>query len=164
MAAILIINQLTSRAALVLGCIFLLLMSLHITLDVIIRYFFSRGVVGTLEVVSFYYMVCAVFFPLAYVESRNEHITVDVFAQRLPEKIQFYLYIFACLAGLMYFGMLCYQSFLDAVRATQRFETAMANFKFYLWPSRWALPIGFFAICLSIIANIIKSINIRKPL
>lgn len=164
MTTVLRINQLISRSALVLGCIFLLLMTLHITLDVVIRNFFSRGVPGTLEVVSFYYMVCAVFFPLAYVESRNEHITVDVFVQRLPKKMQFYLYLFACLAGLIYFGMLFYQSFLDAIRATQRLETAMANFKFYLWPSRWALPIGFFAICLSITANIIKSINIGKPL
>ena len=157
-------NKYVSHAALVLGCAFMLLMTLHITLDVVIRYFFSRGIPGTLEVVSFYYMVCAVFLPLAYVEAKGEHISVDVFTQRLPKNIQLALYVFACLLGLLYFGMLCYQSFLDAMRATQRKETAMANFRFYLWPSRWALPIGFLATCFAIFSNMVKAIRLKKAL
>lgn len=158
------VNIILSKSALALGSLFMLIMALHVSMDVIIRHFFSRGIPGTLEVVSFYYMVCAVFFPLAYVESRNEHITVDVFVHRLPNIVQFYLYLFACLLGLIYFGMLCYQSFLDAMRATQRLETAMANYKFYLWPSRWILPLGFMAICLAIVANIVKAIRLKTPL
>lgn len=158
------VNNTVSKLTFVVSCFFLFLMAAHITLDVVTRYFFVKGVPGTLETVSFYYMVFVVFLPLAYVETRNENITVDVFVQRLPRLVQLYIYIFACFVGFVYFGILFYQSFLDAVRSTQSLETAMANFKFYLWPSRWALPIGFLAMCLAILNNFFKAIKLKKPL
>lgn len=158
------INKIISKSAFIISCLFLFLMATHITLDVATRYFFSKGVPGTLETVSFYYMVFVVFLPLAYVESRNENITVDIFVQRLPKSVQLYLYLFSCFLGFVYFGILFYQSLMDAIRSTQYLETAMANFKFYLWPSRWALPLGFLATCLAILDNFSKAVRLKKPL
>lgn len=151
-----------ARSALMLSALFLMLMALHISLDVVLRYVVGKSFPGTLEVVSFYYMVAVVFLPLAYVELKQEHISVDVLVGRFPPRVQLLLYLFAGSLGLLYFGMLCYQSFLDALRATTRMETAMANFKFYLWPSRWALPVGFAAMCLAILANMIKALQLRQ--
>lgn len=151
-----------AKSALVLAAIFLVLMALHVSLDVGLRYIYGKSFPGTLEVVSFYYMVAVVFLPLAYVELQREHISVDVLVGRLPLSLQLVCYLFAGTLGLIYFGMLCYQSFLDALSATLRLETAMANFKFYLWPSRWALPVGFAAMCLAILANMIKALRLRQ--
>lgn len=153
-----------AKSALVLATFFLILMALHVSLDVALRYVFGKSFAGTLEFVSFYYMVAVVFLPLAYVELQQEHISVDVLAGRLPPSLQLVLYLFASTLGLIYFGMLCYQSYLDALQATLRLETAMANFQFYLWPSRWALPVGFAAMCLAIIANMIKALRLRRAL
>jgi TRAP-type C4-dicarboxylate transport system permease small subunit len=150
------LSQWIAKSAMVLAALFLVLMALHVSLDVGLRY--------TLEFVSFYYMVAVVFLPLAYVELQREHISVDVLVGRLPPSAQLVLYLFASTLGLLYFGMLCYQSYLDAVRATVRMETAMANFTFYLWPSRWALPVGFAAMCLAILANMIKALQQRQAL
>ncbi|WP_328716276.1 TRAP transporter small permease [Halomonas elongata] len=153
-----------NHATLILGALFLILMALHVTLDVALRYFVGRSFPGTLEIVSFYYMVALVFLPLAYTERMGEHINVDVLVGRFPPSVQLALYLFAGTLGVIYFAMLGYQGYLDALEATASQETAMANFTFYLWPSRWALPLGFGAICLAIVANMLKAIRLRQAL
>lgn len=158
------LSQWVAKSTLVLAAFFLVLMALHVSLDVGLRYFFGKSFAGTLEFVSFYYMVAVIFLPIAYVELKREHISVDVFVGRCSPTVQLAFYLFAGALGLVYFGMLCYQSYLDAVRATARMETAMANFTFYLWPSRWALPVGFAAMCLAILANMIKAVQQRQAL
>ncbi|MBR9884400.1 MAG: TRAP transporter small permease [Oceanospirillales bacterium] len=155
---------LAAKATLILSGCFIALMALHITLDVVLRFVFSTSFQGTLEIVSFYYMVCAIFLSLAYVEYKREHICVDVVVDILPEALKLPLYVFACVLGIVFFSMLGYQSTLDALRATQSQETAMANFTFYIWPSRWALPIGFFATSLATFANMVQAIATRKAL
>jgi len=151
-------------ALLALGCLFLFLMMAHITVDVINRFVFNGAMVGTLETVSFYYIVLAVFLPLGYVELKSEHIRVDLFAQMMPNWAQLALYVLACIAGLVFFGMLAWQSGIDAIRSTQRAETIMSNFLFYIWPSRWALPIGFVGMCLAILSNLLRAIQRREAL
>jgi TRAP-type C4-dicarboxylate transport system permease small subunit len=153
-----------SKATLILSGLFLVLMALHVTVDVTLRYVIGTSFPGTLEIVSFYYMVGVVFLPLAYVELKQEHISVDVVVGRFSPRTQLVLYVFASLLGLAYFCLLGYQSLLDAIRATAQLETAMANFNFYLWPSRWALPVGFAAMCLAILANIAKALRLRQAL
>ncbi len=153
-----------ARCLLAVGCVFLGLMMLHVAADVGMRFVFNRPIVGTLETVSYYYMIFAVFLPLAYVERRHEHIKVDLFTQFMPNWLQVLLYAVACGVGIVFFSMLAYQSYLDAVRATTRAETIMANFLFYVWPARWALPIGFGAIVLMIAVNLLKALARRRAL
>ena len=151
-------------ATITLACVTMVLMMLHITLDVGVRFFFNGQIVGTLEWVSFYYMVALVFLAFGYVEFRNENIRVDLFAQMMPKSVQLGLYVFACLLGLVFFGMLFWQSLTDAIEATQREEEAMSNFRFLIWPARWALPIGFAGTLLAVLANLLRALAQRKPL
>ncbi|MCZ7675417.1 MAG: TRAP transporter small permease [Roseovarius sp.] len=151
-------------ASATLACAMLVLMMLHITLDVGVRYFFNGQIVGTLEVVSFYYMVALVFLALGYVELRNENIRVDLFVQMMPWGAQLGFYVLACVLGLVFFGMLFWQTPADALRATQRGEEAMANFDFIIWPSRWSLPAGFAAVFLAILSNLFTSLAQRRAL
>lgn len=151
-------------AAMTVACLFMLLMMAHITADVAMRFLFGGRLIGTLEIVSFYYMVVIVFLSLGFVELKGEHIRVDLFAQMLPRGVQLGLYIFACLLGLIFFGMLGWQTAKDAIGATSRAEEAMSNFTFYIWPARWALPIGFAGIWLAVLSNLLKSISLRQAL
>lgn len=146
------------------ACMVMMLMMLHITLDVFVRYFLNGQIVGTLEWVSFYYMVALVFLALGYVEYKNENIRVDLFAQMMPKSVQLALYVFACMLGLTFFGMLFWQSLQDAFQATQRGEEAMSNIRFLIWPSRWALPIGFGGAALAVLANLLRAIVRREAL
>ncbi|MFN3825165.1 MAG: TRAP transporter small permease subunit [Pseudorhodobacter sp.] len=151
-------------ATVTLACVVMVMMMLHITLDVGVRNILNGQIVGTLEWVAFYYMVALVFLSLGYVELKNEHIRVDLFAQMMPKSAQLGLYIFACLLGFVFFGMLFWQTLSDAIRATQRGEEAMSNFKFLIWPARWALPIGFGGVLLAILGNLLRAITSRQAL
>ena len=153
--------RLLNRVFLVASGLFLILMMLHIAIDVILR---NAGISiqGTLEVVSFYYMVCLVFLPMGYVELKHQHIRVDLIAQRLPQSLQVGLYVLSCLIGLLFFGMLGWQTLLDAIQATQSAQTAMANFTFYIWPARWALPLGFLGLCCAVFSNLLLALKERR--
>ncbi|MCA0941699.1 TRAP transporter small permease [Salipiger pacificus] len=154
----------TNRAVMALACAFMLLMMAHITTDVALRFFFDGRLIGTLEIVSYYYMVVIVFLSLGYVELRGEHIRVDLFAKMLPQAVQLALYVLACGLGLVFFGMLFWQSAQDAIGATTRAEEAMSNVTFYIWPARWALPLGFAGIWLAVLSNLLKSVTLRRAL
>lgn len=155
-------SRAVDRALLAVGCVFLVAMMLHITADVLVRGLFNSAVIGTLETVSYYHMVLAVFLPLAFVERSGENIRVDVFVRLLPSWLQLGLAVMAGLIGLAFFGALTWQTALDAWKSTMRQETIMSNFLFYIWPSRWALPIGFAATTLAVLAKTLRMIIDRK--
>jgi len=143
---------------LVIFCgICLVLMMAHVGLDIFLKLATGRPLIGTLETVSYYYMVSIVFLPLAYIELKNEHVNVDLFFLRMPPRVQLLVYILGGLIGLAYVGVFTYQTFNDAVKALTEQETIMANFLFYVWPSRWALPLGFGGFFLAILSNLMRS-------
>jgi len=147
-----------------ISSIFLVLMMLHVTADVFMKYFFNSPIEGTFETVTFYYMITVVFLPLALVELRNEHIYVDLFVRRFSNISQQWIYIFACLIGIVYFSILSYQTFIDALKATAERETVMSNYLFYVWPARWALPIGMGCMVLALALNIGRAFQTGKAL
>lgn len=155
---------LLNRGFLVFAAVALILMMFHVTVEVAGRATGAFTMIGTLEVVSFYYMIMLVMLPMGFVELRNEHIRVDLFVQWMPAPLQLILYVLSCLMSMTFFAMMFWQSFYDALNSTQRMETIMSNFIFYIWPSRWALPIGFFGLLLASLSNLLKSIRHRKAL
>ncbi|MCY6383748.1 TRAP transporter small permease [Hoeflea prorocentri] len=130
----------------------LLLMMLQVVADVVLKYVANAPIENNLEIVSFYYMVAVVFLPLAMVEMRHEHINVDLFYRMLPRRLQTIVYSLASVAAASFFGILAYQTAIDAVRATHIGEVMMGTSLVPIWPSRWFLPIGLSAtalICLN---------------
>ncbi len=154
----------TSRLFMFISSIFLVLMMVHVTVDVLMKYFFNSPIEGTFETVTYYYMISVVFLPLAMVELSNEHIYVDLFVRRFTNKIQQGVYIFACLTGIVYFSIMTFQTFIDALKATAERETVMSNYLFYVWPSRWALPIGMGCMVLALALNIGRAFQAGKAL
>jgi TRAP-type C4-dicarboxylate transport system permease small subunit len=147
-----------SDGLIILGGLCLVLMMLQIVVDVALKYVFNSPIEGNLEVVSFYYMVGVVFLPLAMVELRHEHISVDLFIQMLPRRGRSYVYVFGCVVSLVFFSVLTYQTFLDAVHATRINEIMMGSIYVTIWPSRWTLPVGFTLIALAIVIHAIKAL------
>lgn len=147
-----------SRAKLALAGFFLVLMMVHVGADIAMKLAFNAPITGTLETVSYYYMVSVVFLPLAFVEVKNEHVFVDLFFRKFPRKLQLIVYLFGVTVAVLYYGLFCYQTTLDAVKATRDKETVMANILFYVWPSRWALSLGSAALILAIVLNATKAV------
>ena len=60
-------------------------MAVHVIADVSARYLFNQPLPGTIEIVSLYYMVAVIYLPVAYVQSRRQHIVVTQFTDfQLP--------------------------------------------------------------------------------
>lgn len=147
-----------TRVLLVFGTIALLLMAVHVIADVVGRLAFSSPVYGTTEIVSFYYMVAAVCLPLAYMELRDEHITVDILYLKLPMPLRRAVFVFAGLVTALFFGLFAYRSWLDSLRAMATREMVMGNAFIEIWPSRYFLPIAFGLLVVVALLRVVKAI------
>jgi TRAP-type C4-dicarboxylate transport system permease small subunit len=148
-----------SVAAAVLAGLCLVLMMAQMTLDVVLKFAFNAPIQGTLEIVSIYYMVAVVFLPLAIVELRHEHICVDLLVQFLPRRARNFSYVMTALVSAAFFTILGYQTLLDAIAATQRGDILMGGALILTWPSRWALPVGFFLITFAVLFNAWRALS-----
>lgn len=132
----------------VIASISLVAMMLHIVLDVVLKYTLNRPIQGTLEVVSFYYMVLSVFLPLALVDLRREAIAVDVFFNLFPRPLKLVCVVVALALTAVTLGAMGVRSGLDAMHAWSIGDVAMGIAAVVIWPSRFALPLGYFAAAL----------------
>lgn len=122
----------------------ILLMMLQVSADVLFKYLLNKPIVGTLEMVSHYYMVAAVFLPLAAIEYRREHILVELFTLRFGERGVAALDAFSCLLAAVFSACVTWMSAIEAARRTRTFELVDAvYYRIYVWPTRWFLTVGF---------------------
>ena len=136
--------DLASWGLMAIGGGVIILLMLHITADVAGKYFFNKPIIGTLEIVSRYYMVACVFLPLGYVQIRRQHLTVEMFTMGLNRRRLAALDGIVSLAGLAYVALLSWLVFAQAVAATR--DREILSLTFYdmpAWPARWILPVSF---------------------
>lgn len=139
------------------------LMMLHITLDVFLKYAFNQPFFGTVEIVSYYYMIGAVFLPLAYVQVRNQHISVDLLFERFPDWGKRAADAFALVCAIVLYGILAWQGWLDGLKALRIDEIVMGSATIYIWPARFFLPIAFSLVCLVSVLRLIDEAILGKP-
>lgn len=142
----------------------LVLMMLHVVADVTMKYVFNLPIPGTLEIVAFYYMVAAVFLPLAYIELHGLHITVDLIYDRMPPAFQRIALGFGLLCSIGFFSILTYQTWFDAVESFEIGEIAMGAVAVSLWPTRFFLPLGFGAIVIASMVRFVGEVLMQKSL
>ena len=150
------IRGLAYSLALVAGFVVLLMM-IQTAADVVSSNLLGRPIEGNLEIISTYYMVMVVFLPLAFVELRHEHINVDLVVQLLPDAVHRVILVFGYLVCAAFFGILAYQTWADAVNAWLINEVMMGSTYVTIWPAKFALPVGFFAIMLAVLLHAWKA-------
>lgn len=157
-------DKLVAAAAVCAGALFVTMM-MHISLDVVLRYFFNSHAYATIELTSFYYMVALAFIPLIVVQRTQSFITVDLIIKHLSTRIQNYLHFITLIITLFYLAAIAYATTIDAYSATQMRETVMSNYVFYIWPSRWFIPIGVILLMLEVVHQFcLLFINDQKDL
>ncbi|SMF35574.1 TRAP-type C4-dicarboxylate transport system, small permease component [Tistlia consotensis] len=121
----------------------LLAMMLHVCADVAMKYLFNDPIEGTLEVVSYYYMVGSVFLPIALVELRRGSVAVDLFFNMMPARLKLVCVGAVLLASALVYGGLADVTWHDALKAFAKREVVMGPIDVVIWPSRFALPASF---------------------
>jgi TRAP-type C4-dicarboxylate transport system permease small subunit len=137
-----LLGRLTDLLA-ILACAAVVLMMLHITFDVVMR-FIGYPIPATVTIVPHYYMLPIIFLPLALAERNNAHITVEILVQLLRRSWQRALAVLSWAVAAGVFSILLYQTWIDAVEKW-RVGTFMmeVNWKIPIWASYFFLPAGF---------------------
>lgn len=153
-----ILGRLTDVLAF-LGCVAAVLMMLHITVDVLMRAI-GQPLPATFTIVSHYYMLPIVFLPLALTERNDAHITVEVLVQYLRRRLQKVLAVLAWTVSASVFGILFYQTLLDALDKTEKGTFIMEiDWKVPLWASYYFLPVGFGLVVMVLVYRVIVTIT-----
>lgn len=142
-----------AKACFCIACLSLVLMAFHMFADVSLR---RMGVYieGTLEFTSYYYMIFAVFLGLSYTQYKDNHISTDIIINLLSQGKRLFLMRVNLIVQLCLYGLLTYQTLFDAIDSASFNEEAMANFTFYIWPAKIALPLGFFSLFLIVLTQL----------
>lgn len=136
-----------ANALLAVGGGAIVLMMVHITGDVLGRYLADRPITGTMEMVTHYYMVAAIFLPLPAVQRMRGQIAVDLFTQGLGPRARAAVDAFADLVGLAFVGALLWFATDRAILMTAIGEEALArHFPVPIWPGRWLVTAGAFGL------------------
>lgn len=141
-----------------IGALAMIAMMLNICADVAARFFLGTPITGTLELVTYLYMISVVFLPLAMTQLEERHVIVEVFSQRLPGPVIRWIDRFAMLLSAGYVGFIGWWGMQEAIRATARNEViTIVSTDVPLWPTRWLIPLGLLAMLVVVMAQLLRS-------
>lgn len=144
MAAIEKFVQAVCRLVMVIAGIVLIVMMLHIVADVTAKYAFHKPIIGTIEIVAWYYMVIVAMAPVAYVQIYRQHLMVELFTMKLSIRATAVLDACVALVSASYTGLLAWLVLHEALRATHRGRAQdLTWFDLPTWPSAWVMPVSF---------------------
>lgn len=143
-----------------LGAAMIVIMMLHISADVASRSIFGISLVGTLEYVSYFYMVSVVFLPLGRVQEERGHVIVEVVSNRFPPRVTAWVDRGALVFSLAYVSFIGWWGWQEAVRSFKRNEVLpLLDTDLPLWPSRFLVPIGLAAMAFVILIQLVRSLR-----
>ena len=127
-----------SNLTLWLGALALVAMMVHVTADVLLKITLNWPVAGTLEIVSYVYMVACTFLPLAHLQASRSLIVVEFFTQNLTKWSLLKLETFIAPLSVAYLGTLAIVGGIRAYSKMELGETQDATyFELPVWPMRW---------------------------
>lgn len=109
--------------------------------DVIGSQMLGRPVPGALEITEST-MTLIVFGALTYAQIRRSHIRVELLYLRASARMQSAMDIVTDLAALLFFSLLVWQAFNEAVYSWQIGEATFGLIRFPLYPARIVLVLG----------------------
>jgi TRAP-type C4-dicarboxylate transport system permease small subunit len=150
------LNDHVTRALLVLAAVLAFLLCFLVVADVIGRVVFNSPVKGTTEIVSLSIVVIC-YLQSGFAVRSGGMLHVDMFVSRGGPRTQSAFAALAALAGLVFFGAICWGSFEGASHAwlSNEFEGEGA-LRVPVWPARFVLVLGTFVASFSYLLLLIQ--------
>ena len=131
-------------------------MMVHVCADVFAKFVLLAPVPGTITIVTEYYMPLLTFLPLAFVQQRRGHISVEVLTTRFSKRVQHHLYFWTLLFAVVVFALLAYVTFGEAVKKMELGKFQMEqDVKVLTWPGQYFPAIGYGLIALFMLLQFI---------
>ena len=132
------------RLITILGGLAIAFMMLHITADVVMRFFFNAPLPGTITIVAHYYMLIAIFLPLAFAEHTNAHISVEIFTEKLPAALRRHIEGWIFLGSSIVCFIVTDRTWEEGLKRFSSSTSIMqGDYTITIWPSYFILPVGF---------------------
>lgn len=144
-----------------LGAFALLLMMAQVTLDVLGKYLLNAPFPATTEIVGNYYMVAAVFLPLALIEVNERPIVVDLMYNLAAPPLRAGMDVIGTACTLAFYLWLGWVSIEPARDAFAIREMVSGTYDLIVWPSRFLLPFGLLLAALALLFRLLDQLRGR---
>lgn len=132
-------------------CIFFPVFS--ITADVLMRYCLNKPIPGMQEIVTIA-VVIMIYLSLAYSLAEGGFVKVEMLVRYLSSKSRLIVELFTLSVFLVIFGLIFWQAIKFAMVSTLKREYVWGLINIPLYPSKWAVAVGFLLVLLQGIFNI----------
>lgn len=101
-------------------------------------------------------MVLVVFGALTYAQIRRKHIRVELLHARCGPRGKAAMDILADVTGLVFYGLLAWQAYNEALYSIQIDEATFGLIRFPLWPARIIVVVGVWLLMLRLLLDVIE--------
>ena len=153
------LNDRVTKTFLILAALLAFLLCFLVVADVIGRGAFNSPVKGTTEIVSLSIVVIC-FLQAGFAIRSGGMLNVDMFVSKGSPRTQSIMACVAALAGLVFFGIICYGSIEGAAHAwtSNEFEGEGA-LRVPVWPARFVVVLGTFLASVSYLLMLLQNVN-----
>ncbi len=142
------------------GTIFL--MMVWIFLDVILRYFFKKPIVGTMEITGEYILVIIVFLAISFTQKQNEHINVDILYRNFSKGVKKILGIISNLPALCVFIILGINNFQEGLKYISNDMRSVSLLDYPLAPALMIISFGILLLSVRLLLDSIQILRNKK--
>lgn len=134
-----------------------LLMVILVTAHVLSRAFFSKPLIGMVEIEELM-IVILVFCGIAYTQVTNNHISVDFMTVRLPKQLKSLLDVATSFLTTLFLFTLSWQSLVQSKNQMDN-GTATFDLEIKLYWIMWIVAFGFFLFGMSTLISFLKRLH-----
>ena len=154
-----LVNGISNGLGVVSG-IAILIISLIVTADVVMRYLFNSPFLFAGETCEFL-LSLIVFAGLGYTFQKGGHIRVDLITRRLPSVPRYWIRVATLGAAIIYLSMFTWQIFLF-VKESYSFNRQSTVLLFPIWIPQLAMLIGALALLLVVLLAIVDRLDSQQ--
>jgi C4-dicarboxylate transporter DctQ subunit len=130
--------------------------------DVFLRYFFSKPILGVIEL-NQCMMPVMVFMAVALTQRYQGHVKVTIIVNRLKENHRIFFEVTMYILAFVVTAVFGWETWLDAIKALRENESVLVGINIMpIWWAKFSLPIGFWALSLQCLMDLIGRIQSIK--
>jgi TRAP-type C4-dicarboxylate transport system permease small subunit len=133
---------LLERAAAQLAALAMFLIMAVVVADVVLRYFFSKPLVFSYDLISMYLVVMVFFFALSDTLHHHGHIAIDFFQPYLPLRLRFGAEAFGYAAGTLVMALIAWKLSERTWFAYMNEEVPATTIAWPIWLSNLPAAVG----------------------
>ena len=153
------LNDAITRALLVLAAMLAFLLCFLVVADVVGRVAFNSPVKGTTEIVSLT-VVIVCYLQAGFAIRSGGMLHVDMFVSKGGPRTQSAFAALAALAGLLFFGLICWGSWDGAAHAwTSNEYEGEGALRVPVWPARFVIVMGTFFAAFSYALQLVQHLG-----